>query len=78
MTENRWTLIIDRHPEIEPHQRRLTEAVAKPDRWRLGSGRDEEWFYLADAGPSRWLKVVVRYEGQEGWIVTAFARRSFP
>jgi hypothetical protein len=40
--------------------------------------RAYEWFYAAGVGPSRWLKVVVVYEGQRGFIVTAHARRSFP
>jgi hypothetical protein len=41
-----------------------------------GSGHEqqEQWFYLRDAGPSRWLKVVVLYDHDKGSIVTAFAR----
>jgi hypothetical protein len=41
-------------------------------------GLNEEWFYLGGVGPSRWLKVVVLYERELGWVVTAFPRRSFP
>jgi len=43
-----------------------------------GRHHGEEWFYLEGAGPSRWLKVVVHYEGKSGRIVTAFGRRSMP
>jgi hypothetical protein len=43
-----------------------------------GPQDNEEWFYLGGAGPSRWLKAVVHYEGGRGRIVTAFARRSMP
>lgn len=31
---------------------------------------NEEWFYAEDAGPSRWLNVVVHSEGDAGRIVT--------
>jgi len=48
----------------------------------VGATRDprpnEEWFYVENLGPSRWLKVVVAYGGEEGRIITAFPRRSFP
>ncbi len=33
---------------------------------------------LRDAGPSRWLKVVVLYDHDKGSIVTAFARQGRP
>jgi hypothetical protein len=38
----------------------------------------QEWFYLEAVGPSRFLKVVVAYDGGRGFIMTAFARRSMP
>ena len=39
----------------------------------------EEWFYLSNAGPSRWLKVVVVYDSPvSGPIITAFPRRRKP
>lgn len=48
----------------------------RPRRW-LAAG--EEWFYLHDAGPSRWLKVVVVFDRPaSGRIITAFPRRRKP
>jgi hypothetical protein len=78
LSEERWGHITERHPELASHLEDVLRAVAKPDRRLDGPRPDEEWFYLAEAGPSRWLKVVVHYEQGAGQIVTAFARRSMP
>jgi hypothetical protein len=76
---NRWTHIADGHPELRAHQADILKAVETPSRRVPGRRPDEEWFYLEGNGPSRWLKVVVRYgHGKDGSIVTAFARRSLP
>jgi hypothetical protein len=77
-TENAWRHIVEKHPELEPFVQQIVTAVRAPSRRVPGRKPGEEWFYLAEAGPSRWLKVVVHYEGDEGEIVTAFARRAFP
>jgi hypothetical protein len=78
LTAEGWRHILDGHPELAPHLDAVTRAVREPDRRLAGRHKDEEWFYLEHAGPSRWLKVVVHYEGGRGRIVTAFARRSMP
>ena len=74
----RWSHIVDGHPELGPHLESVMRAVRAPDRKLSGRREGEEWFYLRGAGPSRWLKVVVHYEGGVGRIVTAFTRRSMP
>lgn len=78
LTHERWQHIIDGHPELMPFQHQILEAVRAPDHHREGRWMGEEWFYLATIQPSRWLKVVVRYEAGVGRIVTAFPRRSLP
>ncbi len=78
LTRERWRHILSGHPELARHLATVTRAVREPDRRMAGRRVDEEWFYLEDAGPSRWLKVVVHYEGGRGRIVTAFGRRSMP
>jgi mannose/cellobiose epimerase-like protein (N-acyl-D-glucosamine 2-epimerase family) len=78
LSAKRWSHILDGHPELAPHLESVTRAVREPDRRMAGRQLDEEWFYLEDAGPSSWLKVVVHYEGGRGRIVTAFGRRSMP
>lgn len=78
LTEERWRQIADGHPEFAPDLAALIEAVRSPSRRMHGPRSGEKWCYLEDAGPSRWLKVVVHYEGGRGRIVTAFAHRSMP
>jgi hypothetical protein len=78
LTNEGWQHVIDGHPELAPLQADVMRGVHAPSR-RLG-GRDpaEEWFYLAGVGPSRWIKMVVVFEGDTGRIITAFPRRAFP
>jgi hypothetical protein len=61
------------------HEDDVLRAVAAPTETAAGREPDEEWYYLAGAGPSRWLKVVVVFESFErGRIITAFPRRRKP
>jgi len=78
LSAERWSHILEGYPELAPYVESVARAVGTPDRRLSRRQEDEEWFYLEGAGPSRWLKVVVHYEGGRGRIVTAFARRSMP
>jgi hypothetical protein len=73
-----WQHILDAHEQLGVGPETILATVASPDRRTRGRALDEEWFYRANAGPSRWIKVVVHYERNRGLIVTAFPRRSFP
>jgi hypothetical protein len=75
----RWLHIIDGHPELRDIQGEILRAVEAPSEVLAGRMPDEEWFYLAEAGPSRWLKVVVVFDRSgSGRIITAFGRRRKP
>lgn len=78
LTAERWGHITapDSHPELASHRDAILRAVSEPDVRRPGREPNEEWFFLAGIGPSRWLQVVVAYGESRGWVVTAFARRS--
>lgn len=79
LTEERWRHIVDAHPELGPHRDAVMRAVRKPTEVIEGGAEDELWFYLVDAGPSRWLKVVVILDRPGGGrIITSFARRRKP
>lgn len=75
-----WAHIIrpDGHPEMEPLRDAILQAVQAPAASRPGTRPGQEWFYGAGVGPSRFVRVVVAYEGERGRIVTAFPRRSLP
>jgi hypothetical protein len=78
LTPATWRHITNGHPELGRHRRDVLHAVRRPTLTIQGPRPDEVWFYLAEAGPSRWLKVVVRFQRSRGLVVTAFARRSAP
>ena len=73
-----WRHIAENHPELARHRLALLAVVAEPHERVGGRYAGEEWFYRRGFGPSRLVKVVVHYEGDEGRIVTAFPRRRFP
>jgi hypothetical protein len=79
LTEERWRHIIDGHPYMAPFRGEVLQAVEAPTDLIEKPRSDQDWFYLRDAGPSRWLKVVVAFdEDSTGSIRTAFPRRSKP
>lgn len=80
LTAERWHHIIraDGHPELADHHAHVLRAVTAPDQRRPTPRANEHWYFLRAVGPSRWLQVVVAYEGDRGWIVTAFGRRKDP
>jgi hypothetical protein len=81
LTSERWRHIIDSyegHPELAARRDEILRAVAVPDEARPGRRPNERWYFLRGVGPSRWLQVVVAYEQERGWIVTAFGRRRDP
>ena len=80
LTRERLDHIRERHPELDDESLVpfLMEAVEVPRELHHGRSSDETWFYL-DRGPSRWIKVVVRFDRHgTGRIITSFPRRSRP
>lgn len=78
LTTERWSHVLDGHPELEPFLDEVRRAVESPEVVREGRQPGEEWFLLGGAGPSRWLQVVVAFGEMDGHIVTAFGRRRVP
>ena len=78
LTSERWLHILVRHGELKAYRNAILLTVSNPDRIRLGDESNERWFFAANVGPSRWLQVVVHYDGSSGRITTAFGRRCLP
>lgn len=76
MSGERWKHIIDGHPELAGCHADLLRAIVEPSEVIRDSRPGEDWYYLAGAGPSRWLKVVVSSRTRE--VITAFPRRRKP
>lgn len=67
------------HPEIGRHLADVLRAVAEPDHVAIDPVYEQRRrYYLRDAGPSRWLLVVVSYEQEPARVVTAFGNRKDP
>jgi hypothetical protein len=77
LSDERWEHVIDGHPELSAWRARVVEIAMRPERSMDGRRADEQWFY-GEGGPSRWIKVVVQWDGSRGFVVTAFARRRLP
>jgi hypothetical protein len=78
LTFERWRHILDRRPALKGNLEDVLATVAHPVARRRGHRPNEEWFYGAGFGPSRWFRVVVHYEKGTGSITTAFPRRRVP
>jgi hypothetical protein len=78
LTFRRWRHILDRHRELRGQRRAVLQAVTDPHERLPGRRPDEEWFYGKETRRDRWIRVVVHYDGDRGFIVTAFPRRLIP
>ena len=74
----RWLHICSEHSELTRSRAALLAIVPNPAYRIPGRRPHEEWFYGRGLGPTKFVKVVVHYEGQVDRIWTAFPRRRFP
>ena len=78
LTEEGWAHIIEEHSELAVHLKSIMHALEQPTIHRRGRDANESWYFLAGAGPARWLHVVVHFFGDEGRVTTAFGRSHLP
>lgn len=78
LTEEGWAHIIEEHSELAVHLEAIMLALERPTLHRQGREPNEDWYFLAGAGPARWLHVVVHFFGDEGRVTTAFGRSHLP
>ena len=71
--------ILRDHPELVRHVADVLRAVSAPDHVLADPVyADRRRYYLRDAGPSRWLLVVVSYEQEPARVISAFGNRKDP
>lgn len=70
--------IIEEHPEVGNHVDWLKKSVEKAEKRTKGNYKDSEKLWASRLGPSKWLCVVVRYEGRIGTVRTALASSKGP
>ena len=70
--------IVLSHPDIAGHLDAVVATVAAPDHVEPDLLPKRTRFYKRNAGPSRWLLVVVSFEQEPARIITAVANRKDP
>ena len=63
--------IVAGHAELAPHLDAALSTVASPDHREPDDRPPRERFFKRDAGPSRWLMVVIDFSDTPARIVTA-------
>lgn len=53
-------------------------AIREPAVRRRGRAAGREYYFAERKGRRPWLQVVVHFEGEEGWVITAFTRGALP
>lgn len=76
LTPSAWAHICRRHPELATFRDDILRAVNAPEVTMRDDRHAARWrFYRSDAGPSRWLAVVVDFDEDPARIVTAHGFR---
>lgn len=76
LTEVAWEHIVSHHKEMARHERTVVETVTHPMDCQPDPRPGRERFINEGVGPSRYLTVVVDFEGERGEVVTAFGHRN--
>jgi hypothetical protein len=68
----------NRRPEILDHIDAILRAIASPDLREEDPFPGRERFYLAHIFAQRWLRIVVDFNHQPAFVVTAFVQDNAP
>jgi hypothetical protein len=79
LTERRWHDILKKRlGKLDGLELAVMGAVEHAEVIRRGNVPGREVHYARDIGPSRWMAVVVAYEGPAGTVITAYPTRDEP
>jgi hypothetical protein len=78
LTDEGWAHILEEDAELADDLEAIILALEQPTIHRRGREPNESWYFLARAGPARWLHVVVHFFGNEGSATTAFGWSNLP
>ena len=73
LTDERWAHIIEEHAELREWQAQVLEAVGQPLRVLLGG--EGELLAVREVEAGKFLVVVYREMGNDGFIITSFLTR---
>jgi hypothetical protein len=73
LPDERWTHIVTEHAELVDLHDEVLAAVENPE--RILAGNDGELFAVREFEADKWIVVVYRESGDDGFIITAFLTR---
>jgi hypothetical protein len=73
LTDERWAHITEEHCEMAGLHSEVLETVVQPE--RILAGGDGELIALRELEQGKYLMVVYRERGKDGFIITAFVTR---
>ena len=78
LTASAWDHISFEHPEMVDHRSAILETAGSPEVVHDDPRPGRRRHYRFQAGPSRWLRVIVDFNQEPAQIVTAHAHRKEP
>ena len=78
LQEEQWHHITAEHPEMARFERAIMETLTHPSHRDRDVRPGRERFFAERRGPTRWLRVVVDYSNEPGFVVTAFGQDEEP
>ena len=73
LSDERWMHIVTEHAELVELRAEVLEAVENPE--RILAGNAGELFAVREFESGKWIVVVYREFGDDGFIITAFLTR---
>jgi hypothetical protein len=73
--QERWEHITAGHPEVGTDPRQLLRAISTP--LEIRAGREGTLMAVAEVGVRRWIVVIYREDGSDGFVVTAMANSRY-
>jgi hypothetical protein len=71
LTDERWAHITEEHDELTGLRSEVLQTIAEPK--RIIAGRAGELLALRELEKGKWLVVVYRELGDDGFVITAFS-----
>lgn len=73
LTDERWAHVTEEHCELAGMRLEILETIENPE--RIFEGRFDELFATRQVEPGKFLVVVYRETGSDGFVITAFLTR---
>ena len=73
LTTERWTHIIEEHPELENKDFEVLHTIEQPE--KIYEGNNGELLAVREIEPGKFIVVVYKEDSPDGFVITAFYTR---